>query len=144
MPNTKIINHPDTNYKKQIEVLATAQQAFKALTQDLHLWWSKTSNSIQKTGGQFTIHFENGYWWTFKILEFTPNHEIIWKCIDGEPDFNKEWIGHVLHWEITEEESKTKINFNQVGLTPQIDCYDVCSSTWDMFIAKRLKAHLEN
>ncbi|WP_299272956.1 SRPBCC domain-containing protein [uncultured Psychroserpens sp.] len=143
MVNSTPINATDLNYQKQITVAATAKTIFKALTEDIHLWWSKTSASSQNEGGQFTVHFENGHWWTFKILEFRPDHEIIWKCIDGEPDFNKEWIGHVLHWLIKETESKTTIQFHQVGLTPQIECYDICSTTWDMFITERLKDHLE-
>nr|WP_321232394.1 SRPBCC domain-containing protein [uncultured Psychroserpens sp.] len=144
MLNHKPINHPDTNYQKQIEVSATTKEIFKALTEDIHLWWSNTSQSKQKMGGQFTVHFENEYWWTFKILEFRPNHEIVWKCIDGEPDFNKEWIGHILHWEIIEDVSTSKINFHQAGLTPEIMCYDICSTTWDMFITERLKTHLDS
>ncbi|OUR98326.1 hypothetical protein A9Q86_14850 [Flavobacteriales bacterium 33_180_T64] len=144
MLNKDTINYSDTNYQKQIEVSSTAQHVFTALTQGIHLWWGKTSHSYQKTGGQFTIHFENKHWWTFKILEFTPNHELIWKCIDGEPDFNKEWIGHVLHWQIIEDLSKTTIKFHQVGLTPLLECYDICTSTWNLFITERLKAHLEN
>ena len=137
------VTHPNTNYHKQIEVSSTAKTVFNALTDEINLWWSNTSNSLQKEGGQFTIHFENGYWWTFKILEFTPNHDIVWKCIDGEPDFNKEWIGHILHWEIIEDNSKTIIKFHQVGLSPKIECYEVCSTTWDMFITDRLKKHVE-
>ena len=131
------------DYRQQIKVASTAETAFKALTEDIHLWWSKTSNSHQKQGGQFTITFENGYWWTFKIIAFSPNTEVIWKCIDGEPDFNKEWIGHVLHWQITKDEDQVLIDFHQVGLTPELHCFDVCASTWDMFITEKLKDYLE-
>ncbi|WP_303318817.1 hypothetical protein Q4Q34_05020 [Flavivirga abyssicola] len=130
------------NYKKQLEVNASSKQVFSALNEGLHLWWGKISNSDFKTGGQFTIQFENDYWWTFKIMEHTPNLELVWKCIDGEPDFNKEWIGHVLHWKITEPAEKSLINFHQIGLNPNIDCYSICSKTWDMFISERLKKHL--
>jgi len=133
----------DSNYQQQIIVSSTLKDAFKALTEDIHLWWSKTSESNQKQGGQFTIHFENGYWWTFKILKFIPYQEIVWKCIDGEPDFNKEWIGHILQWKIEDHDSKIKINFHQIGLNPDIECYDVCTKTWDMFITEKLKSHLE-
>ncbi|MEO1031701.1 MAG: SRPBCC domain-containing protein [Bacteroidota bacterium] len=135
------LSHLD--YQQQIKVTSTAETAFKALTENIHLWWSKTSASLQKQGGQFTIHFENGYWWTFKILEFTPHSELIWKCIDGEPEFNREWIGHVLHWSITQDGDQTLIDFHQVGLTPELQCYEVCSKTWDKFIIEHLKTHLE-
>ncbi|WP_282041634.1 SRPBCC family protein [Winogradskyella flava] len=136
-------NISDLDYRKQIKVASTAENVFKALTDHIHLWWSKTTDSFQKANGQFTITFDNGYWWTFKIIEFKPNSELVWKCIDGEPEFNKEWIGHVLHWLIIEDESETIINFHQAGLTPQLHCFEVCSSTWDMFITKKLKNYLE-
>ena len=131
------------NYSKSLDVNSNGQQVFKALTEDIHLWWGNTSDFEFREGGRFTILFENGYWWTFKIMEFTPNKELIWKCIAGEPDFNKEWIGHVLHWKIIESDTKTTINLLQIGLTPEIKCYETCSTTWDMFIEERLKQHLE-
>jgi len=50
----------------------------------------------------------------------------------------------VLHWQIEQEHSnKTKLSFHQTGLTPKTECYDECSSTWDMFIDNRLKDHIE-
>ncbi|OEK09756.1 hypothetical protein A8C32_09585 [Flavivirga aquatica] len=133
-----------SNYSKQIELSTNSEHLFYALTEGLSSWWGKTSNTSLKTNGQFTIHFENGYWWAFKIMEFTPNKELIWKCIAGEPLFNKEWIGHVLHWKIeAAADTKVKLNFHQIGLTPDILCYGVCSSTWDMFIVERLKNYVE-
>ncbi|WP_034041832.1 hypothetical protein [Wocania ichthyoenteri] len=129
------------SYTQQIEVSANSKETFYALNEGLEFWWSRTSNTKFCIGGQFTIHFENGYWWTFKIVEYVFNKELIWKCIDGEPEFNKEWIGHILHWIIDEKDSKTIINFHQMGLTPELHCYDVCSSTWDMFLTKKLKAY---
>lgn len=131
-----------TNYSHQIEFTTSPKQVFHSLNEGIHNWWGKTSNSHFKIGGQFTISFENGYWWTFKILEYTPNKELVWKCIDGEPDFNKEWIGHVLHWQIEKKETKTILNFNHIGLTPELHCFEVCSSTWDMFISQKLKTFL--
>ncbi|GAA3634345.1 SRPBCC family protein [Flavivirga jejuensis] len=142
--NTKEVDKQDIiNYRKQLEVNVNAKEVFSALNENLHLWWSKTSNTEFKAGGQFTIHFENNYWWTFKIVEYTPNKELVWKCIGGEPDFNKEWIGHVLHWKIEEQNGKTLINFHQVGLTPNINCYEICSTTWDHYITNSLKGFLE-
>ncbi|WP_203256017.1 hypothetical protein [Hyunsoonleella ulvae] len=92
--------------------------------------------------GKFTITFDNGYWWTFRITEFKPNQKLTWICIDGEPEFNKEWIGHELHWDIKEENQKNLLNFHQIGLTPLLQCYKVCSTTWDMFIIQKLKSYV--
>lgn len=131
------------NYTKQIEVSANAQRVFSALTDKLHLWWGKVKDANFEANGYFTIQFENGYWWTFKIVAFLPNKKIIWKCVEGEPEFNKEWIGHILHWEVEEiDNTKTIINFRQIGLTPDINCYETCSNTWDKFLVEDLKSFL--
>ncbi len=137
------LNTKDLHYKTSIETTANKKLIFSALNEELHAWWGNISNSNFETGGQFTITFENGYWWTFKILEHTPDKELVWKCIDGEPEFNKEWIGHVLHWHIEEKDKKTILNFHQIGLTPNIACYDICSSTWNRFLTENLKNFVE-
>ncbi len=142
MPNTKTLENQDLDYKIRLEVNANTQQVFFALTEGIGSWWGKVSDSKFKTGGQFTITFDNGYWWTFKIMEYEPNQELVWKCINGEPDFNKEWIGHVLHWQLEERNEQTTLNFHQIGLTPELHCYDVCSSTWNMFLVEKLKTIL--
>lgn len=133
---------PLKDYTQQIEVSANIKDVFKSLNEGLNSWWGNISNSEFKEGGQFTITFENGYWWTFKIKEYSPNKELIWKCIDGEPEFNKEWVGHILHWTITKKGTKALINFHHIGLTEELHCYDVCSSTWDMFITEKLNNYL--
>lgn len=130
------------NYSKAIQVNASSKSIFSALTENLHKWWGAITNANFKAGGHFTVTFHNGYWWTFEIVEYHPDQELIWKCIDGEPEFNKEWIGHILHWKIDKSDTLTQINFHQVGLTPDTDCYSVCSSTWDRFITEELKEFL--
>ena len=132
-----------SNYSNQITLSANSEQVFQALNLSLNSWWGHISNAQFEEGGQFTITFENGYWWTFKILEFIPNKELIWKCIGGDPEFNKEWIGHILHWTLSEKGNQTILLFQQTGLTPNLHCYDVCSKTWDMFISQKLKHFLE-
>jgi len=130
------------NYTNSINVNSSNKEAFSALTENLHYWWGKTSSKLFEENGQFTVTFDNGYWWTFKIVEFKPNNKLIWKCVNGEPEFNKEWINHTIHWKISSKNNSTHINFLQIGLTPELDCYEVCSSTWDRFLLGELKNYL--
>ena len=132
------------DYTISISLETSKQELFSALNENLGKWWGTISNSNFRESGCFTVTFENGYWWTFQILEFTPNEELIWKCVDGEPDFNKEWIGHILHWKISENEDTTTLDFHQTGLTQNLECYDTCSSTWNRFITKELVDYLNN
>ncbi|GGD21652.1 SRPBCC family protein [Hyunsoonleella pacifica] len=132
----------NSNYSQEIKINTSPKTVFEALNEGMDIWWGAISNSNFKSNGKFTITFENGYWWAFKITEFIPYQKLTWKCIDGEPEFNKEWIGHELHWDIKEVNQKTILNFHQIGLTPQLHCYEVCSTTWDMFITQKLKSYI--
>ena len=102
------------NYEKTIETSANAKQVFTALTNDLCLWWGETKNSKFELDGKFTIEFKNGYWWTFEVSKYIYEEELVWECIDGEPLFNKEWIGHTLHWRI----EKGKAEFSSIWIEP--------------------------
>lgn len=133
---------PLSDFSTQIEVETSIEKTFKALNEGLSSWWGNISEADFSTNGQFTITFENGYWWTFKIEKYEPYHELVWKCIAGEPEFNKEWINHILLWKITKQDSKILIKLQQIGLTPHLHCYEVCSSTWKRFLEENLKTYL--
>lgn len=130
------------NYQKNVELEVNASNVFKALTQQLELWWGKTDSPVQKISDTFTIWFGDAFW-KFRIEEFIPNEKLTWKCIDGQPEFNNEWVGTTCFWEIEPDGSKTKLSFTHDGLTPEFKCYDICAPTWDMFITKSIKSFLE-
>ena len=61
-----------TDYAIKVEVISNETKVFKALNEGLSTWWGAISNGEFKLNGQFTITFENGYWWTFKIMVYQP------------------------------------------------------------------------
>lgn len=132
----------NNNYFKEIIVNAPASIVFSALTQKLDLWWGKTDKLLHTTGDEFTISFGKAFW-TFKITEYVPNSKLTWECIGGKPDFNAEWIGDILYWTIQEKDKTSKVSLLQVGLTPDMNCYDICAPTWDKFIMISLKSFVE-
>ena len=131
------------NYQQAISVNADSQKVFDALSQQINLWWGKTNSITAKSGDEFTIQFSNGYYWTFQVKEFLPNKKLAWECVDGEPEFNREWIGTTIHWSIESNENRTTLKLTHDGLTPALHCYDVCPTTWNMFITDSLKSFLE-
>lgn len=132
----------DTNYHIDIKVNAPASEIFSALTQKLDLWWGKTDKSVNTIDDEFTISFGDAFW-SFKITEYVTNSKLTWECIGGKPDFNAEWIGDILYWTIKETDTATHVSLLQVGLTPDMNCYDICAPTWDKFIMISLKSFVE-
>jgi hypothetical protein len=139
----KAMNNQDEedNYNKELIVNASKTEAFSAVSQKVHLWWGEVSNSVSKVGDEFTIDFGDQNW-SFRVTEFIPNSKITWECIGGNPEFNAEWIGDILYWNIEAIGDTTKISFLQVGLTPEMNCYEICNRGWDFFI-ESLKQYVE-
>jgi Activator of Hsp90 ATPase homolog 1-like protein len=130
------------NYTQKIVITVRPEVIFKAITQQLNDWWGKTDSAVAKVGDEFTTSFGNAFW-KFKILEYMPNEILTWLCVDGKPEFNAEWIGTTINWNISLVEGKTELSFTHDGLTPEFKCYDICAPTWDMFITSSLKSFIE-
>ena len=52
----------------------------------------------------------------------------------------KEWTGNKIFFEITEKDNKTQLQFTQVGLVPEYECYDMCSDGWSNYINNSLRS----
>lgn len=130
------------NYTQEVKIIANKQRVFDALSKQMELWWGKVDQTIKGVGDEFSVFFGKAYW-TFQIVEFEENDSMAWKVIDGQPEFNNEWVGTLLLWQLKEDEGKVIVSFTHLGLVPEFDCYDICAPTWDMFITKSLKQFVE-
>ncbi|MEP5613362.1 MAG: SRPBCC domain-containing protein [Cyclobacteriaceae bacterium] len=130
------------DYSKQITYSTSAESLFTAITQNLDQWWGKTDTSVEKKGDEFKVSFGHAFW-KFRVSEFTPNEKLTWECVDGQPEFEHEWVGTKVHWNISGDVEKTQLSFTHEGLTPSFECYDVCAPTWDMFLTTSLRSFVE-
>ena len=73
-----------------------------------------------------------------RLIEKIPNKKLIWQVTKSNLSFLKEpqeWTGSKLCFEIeSAANSKTLIRFSHIGLQPQIECYDACSSAWNLYM----------
>jgi hypothetical protein len=130
------------NYYQEILVSTTAINAFASLTKHINLWWGNTDKIATKVDDEFTVNFDDANW-SFRVTEFELNSKLTWECIGGNPDFNAEWIGDTLHWNIEEDGDNVKISLLQNGLTPDMNCFEICNRGWNHYITKSLQAYLE-
>ncbi len=130
------------DYSKEIVYRTSPETLFNAITRNLELWWGRTDQGVGKPGDEFKTSFGKAFW-KFIITEIVPNEKVTWECIEGQPEFEREWVGTKLHWSIVPNSDKTLLNFRHEGLTPAFECYDVCAPTWDMFITTSLKRFVE-
>jgi hypothetical protein len=140
------------NYSKGINVSASADAAYAAITQGMQHWWTEASAAFNKVGDEATFVFKpNPTAWTFRATKLEPAQYAELECIDanhvheGLPEsIAKEWLGTKLIFEIKPDTQGSFIKFTHEGLNASLDCHEICVGGWDYFIAESLKKYLES
>lgn len=137
------------SYSQKVLIRGTSKQIFDAIANHVQKWWGNTDSSVSAIGDEFTTNFDKTYW-KFRISEFKSNTKIVWECIDarhihtGYDGIEKEWLGTLVEWTLEESgEQQTTLHFKHNGLTSDLNCYEICTPAWEMFVTKSLKSFIE-
>ena len=136
------------NYSNIIQVKATPDKVFDALTHHIPLWWSEMcSGSSSQAGDIFTIKFGESVYKTMSVKEAVADAKIIWYVEDSLiaiPGLKNqtEWIGTTIGWDLERKENGTEVKVTHIGLHQEIECYEICANGWIQFISS-LKQFLE-
>ena len=126
------------NYHRTITINASPEEAMKKISQ-IDLWWRKDFlGSAEQMHDKFTVPFGEPSYVDFVVSEIIPDKQVTWKVTDCYlPRFKdkKEWNYTEVAFQLSEENShpdgKTKIYFTPIGLTPEVECYEVCEKGWN-------------
>ena len=127
------------NYSDLIKLNAPADKVFDALTNKIPLWWTEMfEGSANNKNDAFTVRFGEAIYKTILVKEITNNLKIVWSVTDSlinipELKNQTEWIGTSIEWEIIQQGSKTELLLTHIGLRPDIECYDICTTGWKQF-----------
>ena len=129
------------DYRTSITVDKKAKEAFNAIN-DICGWWSTDfEGSATKKDDVFTVRFGDTFI-TMRIIELIPHSKIVWQVIDSWKHWmksnNTEWVGTKISFDIAEKEGNAEIHFTHIGLVPVLDCFDVCSDAWSVYITGSL------
>lgn len=141
----------DQNYSRTITVSATPQQAYWALTEGMHEWWTKPDAPMLQVGDKSKFTFPPGEsYWTFEAVSLVPSEKVEMVCIaalhlhEGQPkEIETEWLNTRVAWTIQPSGDQTKIHVEHHGLIPVLHCYEICQMGWDFFFVKSLAAFLD-
>jgi hypothetical protein len=129
------------DFTTTILVDKTPEEVFNAIN-NVRGWWSEEiEGSTDKLNDEWTYHYEDVHRCKMKIVEFIPNKKVVWLVIDNHFSFTKdksEWKDNKIIFEITEKNNKAQLQFTQVGLVPEYECYDICQNAWSTYIQKSL------
>ena len=125
------------NFQTSITVSATPHEAFGCINNVTKWWTENLEGKSQKQGDEFSVQFADVHYSKQKLIEVIPDRKIVWLITESQLNFIKnkeEWTGTRIEFEITSEGNQTRVQFTQIGLVPEIECYDACSNAWGQYM----------
>jgi hypothetical protein len=130
------------NFATTFVVDQTPDEAFAAIT-NVRRWWSGEIEGRTDTQGEvFTYRYQDVHYTKQLISELVPGRKVVWQILDAYLSFTEdpsEWTGTEVVFEVVPKGDQTEIRFSHVGLVPEFECYDQCSSAWGFYINNSLK-----
>jgi uncharacterized protein YndB with AHSA1/START domain len=130
------------SYRVSYLVDNSPEEVFDAFN-NVRGWWSQAiEGDTDRLGAEFHYHYQDVHRSSFKITEFVPGKKVVWHVLDNYFNFIKdknEWIGTDVVFEIERKGDQTEVRFTHVGLTPDYECFDVCSNAWGGYITSSLR-----
>ncbi|MGB4930666.1 MAG: SRPBCC domain-containing protein [Chitinophagales bacterium] len=136
------------NQDLQIKLIVSAkpEAVFQAIN-NVRGWWSEeiTGSTVQ-LNDKFNYNFEDVHRCEIKIITSIPNKIVEWYIKNNYFKFTKdktEWTGTTIRFEIIANENNTEVIFTHLGLTDQLECFEICSGAWSQYILTSLKHLIE-
>jgi hypothetical protein len=131
------------NFATTFVVDQTPDEAFAAIT-NVRRWWSgEIEGRTDRQGEIFTYRYQDVHYTKQLISELVPGRKVVWQILDAYLSFTEdpsEWTGTEVVFEVVPKGDQTEIRFSHVGLVPEFECYDQCSSAWGFYINNSLKS----
>jgi len=137
------------NFTYNMQTSKSPAEVFNLLL-DIDKWWSgqyteTITGESKQLGDEFSFKVASGvHNSTQKLVELVPNKRVVWLVTDSNLtsfDDTQEWTGTKISFNISQAGDKTQLTFTHEGLTPQLACYNGCSSAWTGYM-KLLKERL--
>ena len=137
------------SFRLDLILAAPASRVYEALTtqQGIQSWWTASSEVGTAIGEKITIRFGHSFK-VMKIEALRPAAEVRWHVVDAHLDVpgltrKNEWIDSTIQFQLApESDAVTRLQLEHIGLTPQIECYEICSQGWGQFL-ESLKSYVE-
>ena len=131
------------NFTTSLLADQTPKEVFNAIN-NVRGWWSEDiEGGTRKLNDEFTYHYKDVHISKMKLIEVIPNKKIVWLVMGNHFNFTKdknEWKGNKIIFEISEKDNKTQLQFTQLGLVPEYECFDICRDAWSNYVKNSLRS----
>ncbi len=129
------------DFTTTLVVEQTPQQVFKAISNPQNWWPGEIHGSSQHLNDEFTYRYKDFHFSRQRVVDMIPDQKLVWLVTESIINYvedKREWTGTKISFEISVQDNKTHLRFTHLGLDPQIECYDSCSSSWTQIIQQSL------
>jgi hypothetical protein len=120
-----------TDFTASFTVDRSPGEVFAAIN-DVRGWWTgDIDGPTAAVGDEFTYRYEDVHRSTQRVTELVPGRRVVWLVTDAHLSFTDdpaEWTGTQVVFDIRATDTGTEVRFQHVGLSPDVDCYESCSS----------------
>ena len=131
----------DQSITATITVDRSPEQAFAAIN-DPRGWWSQTITGVtDEVGAEWEYRVEGIHYSKIRVEELVPGERVVWRVVEGWLSFiedTTEWDDTEIRFDISQDSGGTRVRFTHVGITPDVECYEVCNTAWGSYIGNSL------
>ena len=132
------------SYVTSFDVAAPIDEVFRVATRPV-LWWGEMIHGTSTAlGDRFEWNVPGQHFNAFEVTEYAPGSRCAWTVLaSGKEHEAEEWVGTVVQFTVTSAGDGTAVTFEHRGLTPSLECYDMCSRAWNYHLDVGLRAYLD-
>jgi uncharacterized protein YndB with AHSA1/START domain len=130
------------NFRSTFTVAQPPEEIFRAITNPRKWWTGDIEGSADQVGDEFSYRYGDVHYSKQKVTELVPGHKVVWQVVDSHlarPEDPNEWTGTHIIFEISCHDGQSELQFSHLGLVPDFECFDSCSSAWGFYINGSLR-----
>lgn len=138
------MSHPLPGFTQTFTVPTRPHETFDAVANPAAWWNELIEGRADRVGDVFGFEVPDLHRARFEVIEANP-HALAWKVIpfgDEHPTELEDWIGTVVRFQFIADPQGTRVTFTHQGLSPQLECYAMCSRAWAYHLQAGLQAML--
>ena len=130
-----------SDLSKSFTVDATPERVYDAIN-DVRGWWGGLVGRNDVVGQEWVYFVPDIHFSKFRTTELVPGKRIAWLVTDSELTYledKQEWTGTTVEFDLAPVNGGTEVRFTHRGLTPEVECFEVCDLAWGEYIIGSLQ-----